>query len=103
MKKSIKVHLIILGVVVTYTIAPIISVVGSLGLAGIAGCDGVNEGSAPNCKIEAVEDLVYTGFVAGWFGLLTLPTGGPISLMLLIALPIHHQALVKKSKDKPEP
>ena len=78
-----------LGLVIIYTIAPIISVVGSLGLAEIAGCDNVNEGSIPTCKIKAVEELVYTGFVAGWFGLITLPTGGPIALILIIALPIH--------------
>lgn len=102
MKKSIKIHWIILGLVITYTVAPIISVVGSLGLGEIAGCDNVNEGSTPNCKIEAVEELVYTGFVAGWFGLITLPTGGPVALLLIISLPIHYLVLVNKSKDKPE-
>lgn len=102
MKKSIKTHLIILGVVVIYTIAPIISVLGSLGLAEIAGCDNVNEGSEPNCKIAAAEELVYIGFVSGWFGLITLPTGAPIALLLIISLPIHYLVLVKKNKDKPE-
>lgn len=98
MKKAIKIHLAVLGVTILYTISPLLAVFGSLGLAQIAGCDGVNEGSKPNCTIEAVEDIVYSGFVMGWFGLITLPTGVPLTLILLVTLPIHY-LIVWKKKD----
>lgn len=101
MKKSLKIHLVILGASVVYTVAPIVAVFASLGLANLANCEGVNEASEPRCEIEAVAGLVYTGFVSGWLALITIPTGGPVALGLLVGLPIHY--FVAKKRDRPKP
>ena len=70
-------------VVILYTIAPILSVLLASLLAALLGCGNVNEGSAPDC---ALGGLIYTLFVAGWLGLVTIPTG----LIALVTVSIVH-------------
>lgn len=66
--------------------APVISVVVAMVLAEANGCT-LHEGFTNPCVIWGADrgELLYTMFVAGWFGLVTLPAGAIALLVWLVA------------------
>ena len=66
--------------------APMISVVVAMVLAEANGCT-LHEGFTNPCVIWGADrgELLYTMFVAGWFGLVTLPAGAIALLVWLVA------------------
>ena len=73
-------------VIVLVAGAPVISVVVASLLAEANGCT-LHEGYSNPCVIWGADraDLLYTMFVAGWFGLVTLPAGAIALLVWLVA------------------
>jgi hypothetical protein len=67
---------IALVVIVLLTMAPVLSVLLSFGVAAAAGCS-VNEASTTPCEMFGADigALLATLFTSGWFILLTLPLG----------------------------
>ena len=65
---------------------PIFAVLAATLIAGIAGCD-VNEGSANTCILLGADigGTLYTMFVMGWLGLISLPIAalGAVGLLIL--------------------
>ena len=69
---------------------PIFSVLAATLIAGIAGCD-LNEGSINTCMVLGADigGTLYTMFVMGWLGLISLPLAAFAVLGLLILGLIH--------------
>ncbi len=76
------------------TIAPFISVAIAAGIADACGCR-LDEGNAHSCILFGVEvgPLLYRMFVAGWYFLITFPTGG-----LFICVMAYQQHCDKKRR-----
>jgi len=66
--------------------APVISVVIASGIASSLGCK-LDEGDPHPCPFHGVDlgDTLYSMFVAGWFGLVTVPLGAIALVILLVA------------------
>jgi hypothetical protein len=70
-------HAIVYGILVSWTIFPVVCVLVVIAISTIFGCQ-VNEGSPMPCLVFGVEigKTLYTLGVMGWLGIVTLPTGG---------------------------
>ena len=70
-------HAIVYGIIVSWTIFPVVCVLIVFAVAPIVGCE-VNEGSPTPCLVFGVDigKILYTLGVMGWLGVVTLPTGG---------------------------
>jgi hypothetical protein len=66
--------------------APVISVVIASGFASTLGCK-LDEGNPHPCPFHGVDlgDTLYSMFVAGWLGLITVPLGAIGLAILLVA------------------
>ena len=77
---------ICLTVVLLVCLAPVLLAVAAGVTASIAGC-ALDEGSVHPCLIAGADwgDVLYTGMMMAWFGLITLPFAGVavIGLVLL--------------------
>ena len=67
--------LLMIGMIV-YTMAPVISVLASMHVAKALGCP-LDEANIYPCNCMGIEigGLLTVMFVAGWFALITIPTG----------------------------
>lgn len=64
------------GVILLWMLWPVLSVLIAGSVASAQGCQ-LDEGSVHPCIVLGRDrgELLYTLFVMGWFGLITLPTG----------------------------
>ena len=69
------------GIVLLYTVLPIISIMMGIVLSFILGCGVVNEGSVPDCLGGG---LVYVLLTLGWLAIVTLPTGSVVLGIVLV-------------------
>ena len=86
--------LTIYAALLVYTLAPIASVLIAASIAKLAGAD-VDEGRSHPCVILGIDigGLLYSMFVLGWLGLITLPTGGlAILIFSFMRPPVSPQA-----------
>jgi len=78
----------IYAVLSAYTLAPVLSVLIAMGVAKITGA-ALDEGNTHPCLVLGVDigGLLYSMFVVGWIGLITLPTGGGAILLFSFLRP----------------
>lgn len=93
-----RVYLLIFLVLVLFTIAPVLSVFFTYGVAEANGCT-VNEATIHPCMVLGADwggFLYFTGMM-GWLALATLPLGGGALLVLLVIFLIHYFAFRQKA------
>jgi|ERR1044071_2932164 len=81
---------IVLGFIVLFAVAPLISVIVCGVIANAHGCK-VDEGSVHPCVIDGKDygQLLYTLGVLGWLMLATLPIGALGGVVWLVVLLLH--------------
>ncbi len=89
-RRLTKIYGAVLAAILVFAFAPVASVLVSATVASQAGCD-LDEGSVHPCLIMGrdIGDTLYAFFVAGWFGLVTLPIGAVAFLAWGVALIAH--------------
>ncbi|UYN98784.1 MAG: hypothetical protein KIT02_12665 [Devosia sp.] len=87
------VYAIILGAILLFAAAPLLSVYFTYLVADAHGCT-VNEASVHPCMVLGSDwgGLLYFTGVMGWFGLATLPLGGGAVIVWLVVVIIHYIA-----------
>lgn len=85
MKPHFRKMALVLLAIVMFAVAPVLSVMASIGIASAYDCK-VNEAATYPCMIGGMDvgELLATMFVAGWFGLATIPMGA-VALLIWIA------------------
>ena len=70
-----RIMLWLLALIVLLGALPVISVLAASAIADVQNCP-LDEGSAHACLLfgRDISETLYTMFVAGWFGLITIPT-----------------------------
>lgn len=99
MKWSLIIHGAIIGAILLFTFAPVISVAVAGEIAHRNGCD-LDEGSIHPCIVNGTDigpDL-YTFAMLGWFMLATIPLG--LGALLLYILAVGFYYLVKFVRKK---
>ncbi|KKB78816.1 hypothetical protein VW35_09965 [Devosia soli] len=96
-------YILILVVILLFTLAPVISVVAASSIAQANGCN-LNEGGVNTCMLGGTDlgELLYTMFVMGWLGLLTLPLGFGGVIVWVVIVIIHRTAWGRKRKGLPQ-
>ncbi len=92
-KRFATIYSLLLGFIILFALAPIISVILSGWLASANGCM-LDEGSTHPCVILGADrgELLYTMFVLGWFMFLTLPAGALAFVVWLVVLLVHRSS-----------
>ena len=90
----------VLAGIVVLAIAPVLSAFIAGGIASANDCT-LNEGSIHTCMIAGSDwgNALYTMFVMGWLGMLTLPLGAMAILALVLVLSAH-QVLWRRRKPR---
>jgi hypothetical protein len=89
-RRLTKIYGPLLAAILLFAFAPVASVLISATIATQAGCD-LDEGSVHSCMVMGrdIGETLYALFVAGWFGLITLPIGALAFLAWAVALIAH--------------
>ncbi|APB34848.1 hypothetical protein GlitD10_2511 [Gloeomargarita lithophora Alchichica-D10] len=81
---SLKIHAWLVGIAFLYTVFPILIALLGVGLARLFNCSSV--GLEYQCSIPGLGDLITLMVFAHWLGLLTLPTGGLLTIIGVLSL-----------------
>ncbi len=76
---SLKVHVWLVGLVLLYTVFPILIALLGVGLASLLNCS--HGGQEYQCAFPGLADVLNLMASAHWLGWFTLPTGGLLSLL----------------------
>jgi hypothetical protein len=82
---SLKLHFILLGIALFYTISPILLALVAFSLAHVLGCEPKESGFVCEGR-PFLSELFSALSVIHWFGLFTVPTGGIVSIVLGLSL-----------------
>jgi len=82
---SLKLHIILLGIALVYTVSPILLAVVAYSLAHLLGCEPKESGFVCEGR-PFLSELFSALSVIHWFGLITVPTGGIASIVLGLSL-----------------
>ncbi|MGC9525267.1 MAG: hypothetical protein ACP5D7_06975 [Limnospira sp.] len=82
----VKINVVLIGITLVYTIAPLAIAFMGLALAGLFGCE-----SGGGMEVYCLEkpwlgQLLTTMGMMNWFALFTLPSGAIIAIILSVAL-----------------
>ncbi|KQT48317.1 hypothetical protein ASG47_08160 [Devosia sp. Leaf420] len=92
-------YILVLIVILLIALGPVISVIISSSVASANGCN-LNEGGVNVCMVGGTDmgDMLYTMFVMGWFGLLTLPLGFGAVIVWIVIVTTHRIAWGRHQK-----
>lgn len=89
-----KTMLLVLALIVLFALAPVISLLTSIGIANAAGCQ-LDEGNVHACILLGVDfgTLLYAMAVLGWMALMTVPFAGiAFAVWAVVALILYFRA-----------
>ncbi|MEB3277701.1 MAG: hypothetical protein VKK42_02115 [Lyngbya sp.] len=82
---TIQINLIFLAIAIIYMIFPLLIAFLGVGLASLFGCE--SQGAMIICPDQPFLGQLFTNMtIFHWLGLITIPSGGMISVILLIML-----------------
>lgn len=84
---SFKLHIILLGIAIFYTVSPIFLALIGFSVAHVLGCEPQESGFVCEGR-PFLSELFSAMMFIHWFGLITVPTGGIASIVLGISLGI---------------
>lgn len=92
-------YCLVLLVILLIALFPVISVIISRSIASMNGCN-LNEGRVNVCMVGGSDmgDMLYSMFVMGWFGLLTLPLGFGAVIVWIVIVTTHRIAWGRRQK-----